>query len=90
MRKACWVVIIGCLLSGAAAARDIFVNNVGGDDKNNGLHAQNQGDTASPVRTIAKALRLARAGDHIVLAKSGSRIANAWPWSAPGTAARPG
>lgn len=70
MRNACWVVIVGCLLVGKAAARDIFVDNVGGDDKNTGLHAQNQGDTASPVRTIAKALRLARAGDRIVLAKS--------------------
>ncbi len=70
MRKACWVVIVSCLLVGKAAARDIFVDNVGGDDKNNGRHAQNQGDTASPVRTIAKALRLARAGDRIVLANS--------------------
>ena len=55
---------------GQAAGRDIFVDNVGGDDKNFGLHAQNQGDAPSPVRTIAKALRLARAGDRIVLAKS--------------------
>ena len=54
----------------SAAARDIFVDNAGGDDKNNGLHPQNQGDTASPVRTIAKALRLARAGDRVVLANS--------------------
>jgi hypothetical protein len=59
-----------CLLIRQAAARDIFVDNVGGDDKNTGLHAQNQGDTPSPVRTIAKALRLARAGDRIVLAVS--------------------
>ena len=71
MRNACWVVIVSCLLVGQAAARDIYVDNVGGDDKNNGLHAQSQGDTASPVRTIAKALRLARAGDRIVLANSG-------------------
>ncbi len=70
MRKACWVVIVSCLLAGNAAARDIFVDNAGGNDKNNGRHAQNQGDTTSPVRTIAKALRLARAGDRIVLAKT--------------------
>jgi hypothetical protein len=70
MRNACWGVILSCLLVGNAAARDIFVDNAGGDDKNNGLHAQNQGDKASPVRTIAKALRLARAGDRIVLANS--------------------
>ena len=47
------------------------MDNAGGNDKNSGLHAQNQGDTASPVRTIAKALRLASAGDRIVLANSG-------------------
>ncbi len=47
------------------------MDNAGGDDKNNGLHARDLGDTASPVRTIAKALQLARAGDRIVLANSG-------------------
>ena len=71
MYKACWAVILCCLLISQAAAREIYVDNAGGDDKNNGLHAQNLGDTASPVRTIAKALRLARAGDRIVLANSG-------------------
>jgi hypothetical protein len=53
-----------------AIARDIFVDNVSGDDKNTGLHANSQGDTNSPVHSIAKALRLASAGDRIVLAKS--------------------
>ena len=70
MRIACWVAIVVSLLVRPAAARDIFVDNVGGDDKNSGLHSQYQADTSSPVRTIAKALRLARAGDHIVLANS--------------------
>jgi hypothetical protein len=70
MRNVCWVAIVSCLLAGKAAGRDIFVDNVGGDDKNFGLHAQNQGDAPSPVRTIAKALRLARSGDRIVLANS--------------------
>ena len=51
--------------------RDIYVNNVAGDDKNNGLHAESQGDSTSPVRTIAKALRLAGAGDRIELADLG-------------------
>jgi len=82
MRNACWVAIASCLLVAgtmypwSAAARDVFVDNTSGDDKNIGLHAQSQGDTAGapgtlgPVRTIAKALRLARAGDRIVLANS--------------------
>ncbi len=70
MRNLCWVIIASCLLVGHAAARNIFVDNVGGDDRHNGLHAENRGDVTSPVRTIAKALRLAQAGDRIVLAKS--------------------
>jgi len=70
MPTTCWAAIAICLLVRQAAARDIFVDNVAGDDKNVGWRAQNQGDTSSPVRTIAKALRLARAGDHIVLANS--------------------
>ncbi len=70
MRNARWAVMLCCLLVRQAAAREIYVDNAGGDDKNNGLHAENRGDAASPVRTIAKALRLSRAGDRIVLAKS--------------------
>ena len=62
--------MVGCLLAGQAAARNIYVDNVSGDDKNKGLHAKNQGDTSGPLRTIAKALRLTCAGDHIVLADS--------------------
>ena len=59
MRNICWVMMIACLLVRQAAARDIHVDNVGGDDKNDGMYAQSQGDTPSPLRTIAKALRLA-------------------------------
>jgi hypothetical protein len=66
-----FVVVVSFLLIRQVAARDIFVDNVAGDDKNVGLHAQNLGDRPSPVRTIAKALRLARAGDRIRLANSG-------------------
>jgi hypothetical protein len=70
MRTACWVVFVACLLLRQAAARDIFVDNLGGDDKCSGLHTRPQADASGPVRTIAKALRLAQAGDHVVLAKS--------------------
>jgi hypothetical protein len=72
MRNICWVMMIACLLVRQAAARDIHVDNVGGDDKNDGMYAQSQGDTPSPLRTIAKALRLARTGDRILLANSGA------------------
>jgi hypothetical protein len=70
MRNLWWLAILGCLLMRPAAARDIFVDNISGDDKNTGLSAQGQADTTGPVHSIAKALRLATSGDRIVLAKS--------------------
>jgi hypothetical protein len=51
-------------------ARDIHVNNQGGDDRSDGSHLRPEIARGGPVRTIAKALRLAEAGDHIVLAKT--------------------
>jgi hypothetical protein len=71
MRIACRALIVFCLLTGKAGARDIFVDNVAGDDKHSGLHAGKQIDAGSPVRTIAKALQLAGMGDRIILAKTG-------------------
>ncbi len=58
------------LIACPALARDIYVNNVGGDDRFDGgteLYAQ-QG--TGPCRTIAKALRVAKAGDRIILYKN--------------------
>jgi hypothetical protein len=51
-------------------ARDIFVNNVTGDDRNDGVVAANEGVRRGPLRTIACATRIAEAGDRIVLAKT--------------------
>jgi hypothetical protein len=53
-----------------AAARDLFVNNVVGQDTNRGSRAvQRSGD--GPVRTLDQALRLVRRGDRIVIANTG-------------------
>jgi hypothetical protein len=52
-------------------ARNIYVNNTGGDDRYTGREAGTVGDTSGPVRSIAKALRLAQPGDHVVLADTG-------------------
>jgi hypothetical protein len=71
MRIAFRVLILLCLLTGKAGARDIFVDNATGDDRHSGSHAGTQIDSGSQVRTIAKALRLARTGDRIILAKTG-------------------
>jgi hypothetical protein len=53
-----------------AAARDIFVSNVQGDDGATGRHPAPAPDRSGPVRTITKALRLAERADRIVLEKS--------------------
>jgi len=56
---------------GSAAARDIFVNNLTGSDLSDGSAAQASGQGVGPVRTIRKALRLARKADRIVIGNTG-------------------
>lgn len=63
--------ILCLLLAAAAAARDIYVSNVAGDDHYTGLSSEGRDDGSGPVNTIGRALRLATAGDRIVLAKTG-------------------
>ncbi len=53
-----------------AIGRDWYVDNVAGDDLWNGTEAA-PGAPLGPTQTIAKALRMAGAGDRIVLANSG-------------------
>lgn len=55
---------------GGAQARDIFVANLGGDDRFEGTHELPQ-PGVGPVQTIARALALAAPGDRIVLARTG-------------------
>jgi hypothetical protein len=57
-------------LASAAAARDIYVSNLAGDDRRDGHYPDVRVVGGGPVRTISKALRLAEAGDRIVVAKS--------------------
>jgi len=65
------LVISVALACSPAAARDIFVDNAAGDEGATGRHAQVNSDRTGPVRSIAKALRLADTGDRIVLAATG-------------------
>lgn len=67
------VLSLAIILAGAssAAARDIFVNNLTGNDLSDGSNPEALGGIVGPVRTIAKALRLSRKGDHVVLANTG-------------------
>ena len=91
MRNAYWPLIVQFLtvlglLANRAAAREIYVNNLAGDDKNTGLHAQTSGDTMSPVRTIAKRCDWPRAVIASCWPKARSRTANVFRWSAAGIA----
>lgn len=63
--------IICLLLWQSADARDIYVHNTGGDDLFDGTAADTSSQGAGPCRTIAKALRIARKGDRIILADTG-------------------
>ncbi len=74
MRRACWAAMVLCLLAAKADARNIYVDNLAGDDKNSGLHPRGVGDATGPVRTIAKALRLSQAGDRMVLSKKRATV----------------
>lgn len=71
--KLCCLTLLACsvLPSTMVLARDIYVNNVEGDDRSTGDMQNNSTVKMGPVRTIAKALRLARPGDHVVLAGTG-------------------
>jgi hypothetical protein len=71
MRLFATLLLASCLLVASAAGRDIFVSNVAGDDRQTGERTENLTDITGPVRTIAKALRLAQPGDRIVLANTG-------------------
>lgn len=54
----------------SASGRDIYVDNVSGDDRNNGAKAEPGSIEAGPLRTIARALWIAHPGDRIVLVKN--------------------
>jgi hypothetical protein len=69
MRSALWLslVVLGLAMASEGLAIDLFVDNLAGDDRNNGQGAAVVSRGNGPVRTIDKALRLARAGDRIIL-----------------------
>jgi len=66
MRTALFLLWI-CLPASLCSAAEIYVDNVTGDDRRNGLEPKSFGVGNGPVRTITKALRLAQKGDRIVL-----------------------
>jgi Right handed beta helix region len=71
MRHVSTVAVLWAVLAASAGARDIYVNNVGGDDRFDGSAPVSRGSNEGPCRTIARALREARTGDRVVLANAG-------------------
>jgi hypothetical protein len=59
-----------CFAAPSLFARDIFVNNLLGDDRRGGSLPAPAGEGGGPCRSIAKALRIAQPGDRIVIAKT--------------------
>src|SRR5688572_23778353 len=65
------IVVAGTLsMVGPAIARDVFVNNVAGNDRLDGRSANGEAE-GGPVRTLERALRLVDRGGRVVLANTG-------------------
>jgi hypothetical protein len=72
MQRFCSFVLL-CALSSTTPARalDLFVDNVHGDDDRDATTPVTAGAIGGPVRSLARALDLANAGDRIVMANTG-------------------
>lgn len=72
MRGMLIALLLVLLFSHQASARDIFVDNLNGDDRRGGRTPDSQGAAGGPCRTIAKALRIADPSDRIIIANTGT------------------
>ena len=71
MRSLVVILLVWAAAATDASARDLFVDNLGGDDRFDGAAATSLGGRSGPCRTIANALQKAHKGDRIVLAATG-------------------
>ncbi len=71
MRLAIVSLTLVVAMAATAPARDIFVNNVAGNDRSAGQSSEPTGDPNGPLLTIGRALRMAVSCDRIVLANTG-------------------
>jgi hypothetical protein len=71
MRTAAVTIVLVLANWSSAFARDIFVNNVLGDDRRDGTMAAVGDEGTGPCRSISKALRIALPGDHVIVAETG-------------------
>jgi hypothetical protein len=63
--------MVCCVLVAPLWSRDIYVNNVTGDDGNDGSTAEPAGERVGPYQTISRALRASRTSDRVILANTG-------------------
>ena len=63
--------ILGSVISNQALAGVLFVNNDSGSDSHSGLSATSVSGQQGPMRTIGKALQIAKQGDSIHIANTG-------------------
>jgi hypothetical protein len=64
-------VAAGVILALPARARDVFVDNVVGDDRRDGSSAELSGTQGGPCRTITRGLTRIQPGDRLVIANHG-------------------
>ncbi|HEX3869596.1 MAG TPA: hypothetical protein VHV77_04085 [Pirellulales bacterium] len=72
-----------------ASARDIYVSNAGGDDRNDGQRTS-ASLARGPVATIRRALSIARPGDRVVLTNTGMPYRESVSLSGPNHCGLPG
>lgn len=71
MPRAMAIALLWMTAAACAWGRDLYVDNVGGNDALDASAPQSLGSGVGPCRTIARALRTADKGDRIILAASG-------------------
>ncbi len=68
-----WVLILTIWFGFATfgSARDLYVNNMAGNDRYDGRVPTTEGKKLGPLHTIARALRIAQKGDRVIIANTG-------------------
>ena len=89
MARMVWVTMVLAALASQSLARDIFVNNQGGDDRLEG-RSETPAALLGPVKSIRKAMLLAEPGDRVVLTNTGTAVSrNDQPFQRPALGLRP-
>ena len=71
MLRRCLAASLIWIAATSISARDFHIDNVSGDDRNDGGSPSQVSDRVGPMRSIARALKAAGPGDQIILANTG-------------------